>query len=144
LLHLGVIPPSHKKYDEEMASERVEVRTRYDAKLSETLRRRAVSDSDYCLAAKIGELNLLTDGLPEIEIPAIKPRVILPTRRRPAATPDRITKKKSKTISVTPQKKTRGLQLPLTPPVTPQMERTVVVYDMTLGDHEVVEIICID
>ena len=127
-----------------MASERLEVRTRYDAKLSEVLRRRAVSDSDYCLTAKIGELNLLTDDLPEIEIPTTKPRVILPIRRRSAATPDRITRKKSKTPSVTPQKKISGLQLPLTPPATPQMERTVVVYDMTRGEDEVVEIICID
>jgi hypothetical protein len=126
-----------------MASERLEVRTRYDVKLSEVLRGKAVSDSDYCLAAKIGELNPLTDDLQEIEVPPNKPRLILPVRRRSAVTPDRITKKKSKTPSATPQKRISSLQLPLTPPATPKMERTFVVYDMTQGDDEVVEIICI-
>jgi hypothetical protein len=142
LLHLGVIPSNHKKYNEEMASERLEVRTRYDSTLSKVLLNRAVSESDYTLCAKIGELNLLTDALPKEKVPANGSRVVLPIRRRSAVSPD-CTKKRGKTVCATPQKKIGSLHFPLTPPTTPVVERTVV-YDMTQWDDEVSETICID
>jgi hypothetical protein len=143
LLHLGVIPPDHKKYNKEMASERLEVRTRYDGKLTEVLLKRAVSDSDYTLCAKIGELNLLADNLSKKNVPANSPRVVLPIRRRYPTSPDCVAKKRAKTLYVTPQKKTDSIYAPLTPPITPQEERTVV-YDMTQWEDEVVQIICVD
>ena len=123
MLHLGLIPPEHKKYNEEMASERLEVRTRYDAKLSQVLVNRAVSDSDYTLSAKIGELGLLTDALPKKSVQTNSPPVVLPIRRRSIISPDCTPRKRGKTICATPQKKTDSIHAPLTPPITPQAER---------------------
>jgi hypothetical protein len=142
LLHIGVIPRDHKKYNEGMASERSEVRTRYDPKLSKILLDRAVSDSDYSLNAKMNELNRLADALPKIEVPNNSPRVILPIRRQSAVTPDRATKKRGKTPCET-QKRISAFQALLTPPITPEMDRNIV-YDMTQWEDEVVEVICID
>jgi hypothetical protein len=135
LLHLGVIPPGHKKYNEEMASERLEVRTRYDSKLSKVLLHRAVFESDYTLCAKVDELNLLADASPKENVPADTPRV-LPIRRQSADSPGCTSKKRGLTISATPKKKINSPQVPLTPPITPRAERTVV-HDMTQWDDEV-------
>lgn len=137
-----MIPLGHEKYDEEMASERMEVRTRYNAKLSKLLVDKAVLDSDYSLTAKIGELNLSTNNQTLVKVPNIRLGVVPPARKRSTVNTGRVTRNKDITLLATPQKQINVLQTLLTPPPTPNVERTVV-YDMT-QEEEVVEIICID
>ncbi len=143
LLHLGLIPRDHKKYNEEMASERLEVRTRYDPKLSRILLDRAVSDSDYSLIARIGELNMSNGALPKTDVLTNSTRVILPIRRQSTVTPDPVTKKRGRTPCETPQKKINTFQAPLTPPITPGAQRKIV-YDMTQREDEIVDVMCLD
>ena len=139
-----MIPSDHKNYNEEMASERVEVRSRYEAELSRMLVEKAVFDSDYSLAAKIGELHLLADDLPIIEFPVKNTRGAQLVKRCSPEPSNRVIKKKDTTAFTTPQKKTNCLQMLLTPPNTPEVEQTMVVYDMTQDVEEIVEIICTD
>lgn len=126
-----------------MASERLEVRIRYEEELSRMLVDKPVLNSDYSLTAKIGELNLLANDLPTKRVLANNPRVTHPIKRRSVVTHARVTKKRSKTPLTTPQKRISRLQMLLTPPNTPEVERSVV-YDMTQDDDEVVEIMSID
>jgi hypothetical protein len=105
---------------------------------------KAVLDSDYSLTTKIGELNLLANDLPMGEVALNTSFGIYQIKRRSPKTPSRVTKKRDNTPLGTPQKRIAALGMLLTPPRTPKFEQTMVVYDMTQDDEEIVEIMYID
>lgn len=148
--HLGVIPPTHRLFDIEMASERQEVRTRLDAKMSKALIQKAVLCSDYSLCGdeEDTEWPAITPALPDLSLAVScltiherKPKgslALTKSARRPSrqlCSPAR----SSWGIHSTPAKKKSAANEMLTPPVTPGVER-MVVYDMTQLDEDVMEI----
>jgi hypothetical protein len=141
LHHLRVIPSGHPKYDEELASDRAEVRTRLDLNASKLFIKKAVEGSEYPLTGADGDPARVTNALRNVSVNEVADN--LSKKRKRSTVRDNTPAKKGLTVAAqTPERKTRKIIAPLTPPATPENENAILVYDMTHWNGEVLEIVC--
>jgi hypothetical protein len=136
-----------------MASERQEVRTRLDANISKALIQKAVLCSDYSLCgddkdpewlANAPTLPALNLGVSCLTVREQKPKEsTAPTEcaRRPLHQLSSPAQSSSDKPTTPVKRKGSVVHGMLTPPVTPGIEK-MVVYDMTQGDDDIMEIWC--